>query len=64
MVMWRWLALIVRAGSFYKIIRKKFLSVYQSWCMSYDTSSSLSLPLKIKIEHKDGFTGHEINFFF
>ena len=31
--------------------------------MSYDTPSSLSLPLKIKIEHKDGFTGCEINFF-
>ena len=32
--------------------------------MSYDTPSSISLPLKIKIEHKDGFTGREINFFF
>ena len=32
--------------------------------MSYDTPSSISLPLKIKIEHKDGLTGREINFFF
>ena len=32
--------------------------------MSYDTPFSISLPLKIKIEHKDEFAGREINFFF